>query len=116
MSSGRWDQNGNSIQALHSREDQRRLPVGSRFGQVIDEGLAVLEPLETFSGEQGPRTITQQTFQASAVESADAHVGIEGEATAMGPREPVFGRLGIEALPCAQTTATDVCGCALGRF
>jgi len=64
MAEARRDEGGEPVDELEGRERQVRAPIGTGFGQVVDQlvGAACLQPLQ---GERGSGTVAQDALERS---------------------------------------------------
>ena len=79
------DKPGEALKELEGREDDLGAAIGRRPGELVEdpglgrgEGGSRAECVETFEGEGGPRTVTQEALYAGTVLALDADGGVQG--------------------------------------
>jgi hypothetical protein len=75
-SSWRGDQRGESVEQFERGEGEFGLAGGQRLGEGVADGLLGTVPGEPLAGEGGAGAVAQQSLEAGAILSLDAHRGV----------------------------------------
>lgn len=72
-----WHQYGQFIQKLKGRQVENSLSIGSRFGEIVNQSLIGLDPLQLFTGEDRPGTLAQKALQSGTIAGRHGDIGIQ---------------------------------------